>query len=382
MNVSRLNIQKNKVSGNGGYMKKLDKQDIIDILTGCIILGTGGGGDFDAGMALIEEAEALGKEFILVDVNEIPDDAILMTPYLLGALTGYECEKTKHIPKTEEKPILLAVNKMENYLDTSVYGTVSCELGGENTAIPMYVAAMKGSYIVDADIAGRAVPEVTNSTYYINGLPAAPVVVANAFGETVIIEELHDDARSEQVLRSFAQSSNNSLSAVDHAMPCKDIKHALIPNTISRAQKLGQVFREAKENEKDVASAVAESMAGKKVFEGQVIDFTWDTVDGFTEGFVDIEDHDGNEMKIWFKNENLMSWLNGQIFVTLPDLICLFNQDNKTPIQTPDFKVGMTMAVVIIDAPDAFKTEKGLEAFGPKRFGYDVDYDPALGRII
>ncbi len=362
-------------------MKKLIKQDIVDILTGCIILGTGGGGDYDEGMRLIEEAESLGKEFILADINEIPDEAILMTPYFLGALTGYECDKTKHLPKTEEKPILLAVNKMESYLNTSVYGTVACELGGENTAVPMYVAAMKGGYIVDADIAGRAVPEVTNSTYYINGLPAAPVVVANAFGETVIIEELHDDERSEQVLRSFAQSSNNSVSAVDHAMKCKDIRHALIPNTISKAQGLGKVYREAKDANDDVAKAVADSMDGKKVFEGLVTEFTWDTVDGFTEGHVIITDENNNELKVWFKNENLMSWLNGEVFVTLPDLICLFDQDNKIPIATPEFKNGMKIAVVILDAPDAFKTEKGLNAFGPRRFGFDINYEPAIGRI-
>ena len=363
-------------------MRKLSKQDIIDILTGCIILGTGGGGDYDSGMALIEEAESLGKEFILVDINEIPDEAILMTPYLLGALTGYECEKTKHLPKSEDKPILLAVNKMENYLNTTVYGTIACELGGENTAIPMYVAAMKGGYIVDADIAGRAVPEVTNSTYYINGLPAAPVVVANAFGETVIIEDLHDDERSEQVLRSFAQSSNNSLSAVDHAMPSKEIKHALIPNTLSKAQTLGKVYREAKANGSDVAKAAADALDGKKVFEGKVESYTWDTVDGFTVGHVNIVNDENNRMKVWFKNENLMSWYNDKVYVTLPDLICLFDQDLSVPIQTPDFKEGMTVAVVILDAPDAFKTEKGLEAFGPQRYGYDVVYNPALGRLI
>ena len=35
-------------------MKKLSKQDIIDILYGCTVLGTGGGGSLEKGLAMLQ----------------------------------------------------------------------------------------------------------------------------------------------------------------------------------------------------------------------------------------------------------------------------------------------------------------------------------------
>lgn len=364
-------------------MKKLTKLEVEDILYGCVILGTGGGGSIKEGLKIIDEAYELEKEIVMVSLDEIPDEALIVTPYMLGALTYGELEeKYKKLPKAEEEPIILAVNRMEQLIGKKIYGTVACETGGSNTAVPMYVAALKDGYVLDADIAGRAVPEVTNSTYYIHGLPAAPVAMANEFGEVSLIENIYDDERSEELLRSFAIASNNSIAAVDHAMPFKEIKHTLIPNTLSKALELGETYRLAKENNENVAEKLAEKGSGLVAFRGTVSSFKWATVDGFTEGEVHLQAPNGDCMKVWFKNENLMSWLNDEVFVTVPDLICLFDNTTNEPISTPEFEDGMDVSMVIYDGPEAFKSLKGLEAFGPRRFGFDMDYSPALGRLL
>ena len=36
-------------------MKKLEKQDIVDILYGCALLGTGGGGNLQKGIDMMED---------------------------------------------------------------------------------------------------------------------------------------------------------------------------------------------------------------------------------------------------------------------------------------------------------------------------------------
>lgn len=84
-------------------MKKLNKQDMIDILYGCAVLGTGGGGSLQDGLAMMEEDFAAGKELLLADLSEIPDDAYVATPYGCGAPlperpdTGVVLEKTPAI---------------------------------------------------------------------------------------------------------------------------------------------------------------------------------------------------------------------------------------------------------------------------------------------
>lgn len=364
-------------------MKKLSKEAVTDILYGCVILGTGGGGPIEEGMKIINEAFELEKDIIMIGLEDIPDDALIVTPYMLGALTYDEMEERyKKLPKADEEPIIIAVNRMEKLIGQKVFGTVACETGGANTAVPMYVAALKNGYILDADIAGRAVPEVTNSTYYIHGLPAAPVAVANEFGEVCVLENIYDDERSEELLRSFAIASRNSIAAVDHALPFKELKHTLIPGTLSKALALGKTYRTAKAVGDNVAEKIAEEGGGRVVFRGTVSRFEWATKEGFTVGEVLMEDKEGNTMKVWFKNENLMSWLNDEVYVTLPDLICLFDNESNEPISTPAFKDGMDVSMVIFDGPEAFKTEKGLEAFGPKRFGFDITYTPAMGRLL
>ncbi len=368
-------------------MKILTKQDMNDMLMGCTILGTGGGGEISEGLELINEAIALNKEFIMIGVDEVPDEAIIVTPYYLGAISEIpegEIMRYKGLPKSAEEPILKAVNRIEEYIGKKIFGTIACETGGSNTAVPMYVAAMKNGYILDADIAGRAVPEVTNSTYYINGLPASPIVASNEFGEVAIFENIKDDARAEDILRALAMVSKNDVAAVDHALEMKILKNSIISGTLTKALNLGIRYREAKAAKANVAYEIAKAAGGVVAFVGVIDDFIWQTIDGFTIGSFTAngnQNSSGDYLKVWFKNENLMSWINEEVFVSLPDLICVIDTDTNEPITNPNYKKNMNIAVVIYPAPEVFKTIKGLEAFGPRRFGFDIDYLPAIGRV-
>ena len=53
-------------------MKKLTREDLTDILYGCAVLGTGGGGSLDEGLAMIDEALAAGREFTLTSPRWTP----------------------------------------------------------------------------------------------------------------------------------------------------------------------------------------------------------------------------------------------------------------------------------------------------------------------
>lgn len=71
-----------------------------------------------------------------------------------------------------------------------------------------------------------------------------------------------------------------------------------------------------------------------------------------------------------------MSWLDGEPYVTVPDLICVFNLDEGMPQINPDAEIGEHAAVVALPAPEEWTTPRGLEVFGPRSFGFDVDYKP------
>ncbi len=176
-------------------MKLLKKEDLEDILYGCTILGTGGGGSLEKGLRKVEEALNSGKEFKLASLEEIPPESFIACPYYCGAISPLLPEveaKYSNLPKIKEEPALVAFKALEEYLGKDFYGVISTELGGANTAIALYVASMLGKCIVDADPAGRSVPELQHTTFYINSIPIAPMAVVNEFGETAIFVKVVD----------------------------------------------------------------------------------------------------------------------------------------------------------------------------------------------
>ena len=367
-------------------MQKLSRQDLEDILYGAAILGTGGGGELSDGLAMIDDALSKGKEFIMVSLEEAPEDALVCTPYMLGAISALpeeEERKYARLPRTGIPSILAAYDRFQTYLGREFYGTISCELGGSNTATAFYAAAMAGAYIIDADPAGRAVPEITHSTYYINGLPAAPIVMANEFGEAIICENVMDDKRAEHIVRALSKVSRNDIAAIDHALEIHEIRDAVIPGAISLAMNMGRVWRETRAQAGDVAQVIAGHGGGVVVFRGSVHDCDWETRDGFTYGNISIlgdSGFEGDTYKIWLKNENMVGRLNGEVHTTIPDLICLIDTESGEPVTNPNYFTGQQVAVVVLPAPKPFTTQKGLEAFGPGYVGLDEPYRPTVSQ--
>ncbi|QHJ13207.1 hypothetical protein FX988_03468 [Paraglaciecola mesophila] len=365
-------------------MKVLTRLDISDILHGCAVLGTGGGGELSEGFGYIEAAFAEGKTFTMVDLNEVPAGEKLCTPYMLGALTPISSEEEREyaqLPRVNTIPMLVAYERLKALTEDDYYGTICCELGGSNTAISFYLAAMTDGYIIDADPAGRAVPEITHSTYYFNGLPAAPIVTANEFGECFICENVADDQRAERVVRALAMVSRNDIAAIDHALPVERLRGAVIPGTISKALTIGQTMRRAAKTQDDIANAIAECASGFVAFRGNVKKFHFETKDGFTLGVIHIQgqgEYKGTIYSIEVKNENMVARLNGVVDVTIPDLICILDLDKNIPVTNPHHRVGANVAVVILPAPKEFTTEKGLAAFGPAYAGIEQAYECAV----
>ncbi len=236
---------------------------------------------------------------------------------------------------------------------------------------------MNGHVIVDADPVGRAVPEITHSTYYMAGLPAAPIYTANAFGETFVLEGIRDDRRAETLVRALSTVSGHDIAAIDHALPMRDLRKALIKGTISKALDLGAAWRAARAAKEDVAQVIAAKGGGLVAFEGDISACTYAVRDGFTIGTIELNGSGRcakRLMKISVKNENMACWCDGEVLATVPDLICLIDRRAGRQISNPDCHVGQAVSVVLLPAPEVFRTEQGLCIFGPGYAGVDAPY--------
>ncbi len=363
-------------------MRILNREDLMNILLGCTILGTGGGGSLDEGIGVIDEALAAGKTFRLVSFDELDPEDIIGTPYACGAISPLsEEEKRKYarLKETEESMYLLNMRQMESFLGRKMSAVISTELGGGNTATAFYVAAMTGSPIVDGDPAGRSVPALQHSTYYLKGVPMCPMSVMNEFGEGAVFTNVYDDERGEDLVRALAVVSRNTIAVIDHVNKVSVLKDAVIRGAISHAEKIGKAFRETRNAGGDYVAAVITAGSGKEMFRGTVTESGFETRDGYTFGNTALKGegaYDGHTLRIWYQNENIISWLDDEPYVTVPDLICFFNLDEAMPQLNPYAKVGEKAAIIALPAPAEWTTARGLEIFGPESFGYDVKYRP------
>ena len=99
-------------------MRVLTKQEVIDIIYGCTVLGTGGGGSLEGGIAIVEQDFEAGRDFILADLSEVPDDEMVAVPYVCGSispLTPEEEAKYEGLPSMDVTEAVRSFQVLEEY---------------------------------------------------------------------------------------------------------------------------------------------------------------------------------------------------------------------------------------------------------------------------
>jgi DUF917 family protein len=141
----------------------------------------------------------------------------------------------------------------------------------------------------------------------------------------------------------------------------------VIKGAISRTIEVGRRHREAVAAGENAAAAIAECCGGRVLFCGRVSAHEWDTVNGYTEGTLTVDA--GNEYRIWYRNENIIAWRDGEYFASVPDLLCVFNNADGMPVLNPLHKTGMDVTVIGIPSDEKWRVSRGVEVFGPRSFG-------------
>lgn len=353
-------------------LRKLGEKEIADLIAGCAILGTGGGGSPRRGLALLREELSRGREFVLLSPDELPGEGWVASPYMCGSV-GPEEEGP------EELECLVAFEALERFLGVEFAAAVATEIGGGNTAVALAVAARKGIPILDADPAGRSVPELSHTTFALKGVGIAPFAVATKRGDVVLVVEASSEERAEAIARTIAVLSDNRAGVADHPVKGEDAKASLIPGTLSKALRIGEAVRASRERGGDPLAAAAEAGGGVILFRGRVRRYEWKIEGGFTVGKVEIEGEGGFSgylYKVWFKNEHIISWLDGEPDVMAPDLICVLDPETGEAITNPNLREGQRVGVIGYPAPELWRTPRGIELLGPTHFGFDVEYRP------
>lgn len=117
------------------------------------------------------------------------------------------------------------------------------------------------------------------------------------------------------------------------------------------------------------------------LFRGKVEAFERKEDGGFMWGNISIigtEDFKKEELRIWFKNEYLITWRNGKPYVTCPDTVCVVDAKTGEGLSArgQEFRKKREVAIVGRKAYKIWRTRRGIELFSPRHFGFDIEYRP------
>lgn len=368
-------------------MVKLNtRQDIEDFVRGCTFLGTGGGGSPEDGIRWLSTLLDQGKELGWVSADEIHDDVWTVCCYLMGTIAP----KTEEIKRRMEwfgltKRVIEfmpaeAVNELIQYAKVELGAIVPLEIGGGATPSAVVAGALFGVPVVDGDYSGgRAIPEVPQTTPIIYSQPMWPMASVDAYGNRAIIREAVSYEMAERMGKMLSAASFELVGNAAFLLKGEAMKKTVVKGTLSKSLEIGQAIRKARESGADPVEAARKVVNGWILFKGKVTGKDWEDKEGYYWGTHTITgsgEFQGSEFKIWFKNENHITWLDGKPYVTSPDIVVVVNLKTGEPKTNPSIEVGDEVAVIGIQAAEVFTTEKGLEILGPKHFGFDLKYKP------
>ena len=367
----------------GGKLENL--QDCEDFVRGCLFMATGGGGSVAWGMGMLRSALEEGLTLEWVDADEIADDALTVTPYGMGSIappsqeTLDEIERVGLVNKFGDHSMEEAVKELGKYLGKPIGCLVAAELGAGNTPAPLVTGARLGIPVVDGDYAGRAIPDEMQGTPYLYGKHSWPFASVDMWGNVSIVTYTVNPHMLERIGKMLAVAAYGSTTMAATPLPGHEMKEILVHGTLSQSLALGRAMRQAREAGQDPIDAALATTGGWRLFEGIVTGKDWEDRGGYMYGTTHIQgtgEYQGHRLDVWFKNENHITWLDGEAWVCSPDLVTLAYRDGEgttnTLIEEDDEIVAMGMKGL-----EAFRTEFGLnEAAGPRYYGFDIDYVP------
>jgi DUF917 family protein len=340
-----------------------------DLVVGTSFLATGGGGNPDQGFKHMKDA-LKSNSINVVSVEELPKDTIVAAPYFVGSVSSKEREFRTEI-------MLQSVKELELIIGKKIGALAASEIGGGNTSIVFYVASKLNLPVVDGDFIGRAAPELEQSTANIFDYSLYPSVISTNDGDIVLVKRYANTKHYEYIARQISIIGENSAFVVDTPITISQASNALVKGSISLSMNIGKLINNS-EKYGNVLDEVVKLIDGFKVSKGVIKEINLEEKEGFLVGDVIIEGEIKKRkavIKDWIKNEHIFLTINNKPAVFPPDLI-VFAKNDGHPILNYELKEGMEVNVIASKAPKIWRSEKGLELFGPRHFGFNYDYVP------
>jgi DUF917 family protein len=219
------------------------------------------------------------------------------------------------------------------------------------------------------------------------GVSGTPMAITNDHHDQTLIET-HDNEMMEWLARGVTIRMGGVAYIAEYSMDGATAKRTAIRGTIGVGLKIGRALRHAREQHLDPFAHLLATLAetayfpAQVIFSGKVVEVYRRTSEGFAKGMVCIRELDSpaedeaETLQIEFQNENLIARVGERILSVVPDLICILDSETAEPITTEELRYGQRVKVLAVTVPPIMRTPEALQVWGPRTFGFDVDYVP------
>lgn len=320
----------------------LDRETLEAAVLGGSFYGGGGGGSRVEGMAMGELALALGDPYLL-DIDELPADALLLTVSAVGAPAA----QGRH---AKAYHYLKAVELFMRYTGKEPSGLITNECGGLATVNGWVQAAAFGVPVVDAPCNGRAHPTGVMGSMGLHAVPgytSVQVAVGGSREAGTYVEVLARGTieKAANMVRQAAVQAGGLVAVARNPVEAGYARKHGAPGAIRQCIKVGRAMLSCRGKPgMEVIEAAAEASGGRIVCRGRVIAKEITTAGGFDVGRVVIEG--GYELVFW--NEYMTLEREGQRIATFADLIATLDVATGNPISSAEIQQSSEVAVVVV----------------------------------
>ncbi|CAO1613722.1 unnamed protein product [Sympodiomycopsis kandeliae] len=375
------------IEGDEWHLSEIDLEWIAE---GCGCLGVGGGGSTYYPFIMAREILRNGGRIRVKSVDDIPDDKWVFRGGFMGS-PSVSCERLQAGAELQS-----CVKALADFMGIPLHQIGACmaeEIGGGNGIQPLLLgsSAHLDVPVLDADLQGRAYPNMFQCTMIANDVPysAYPAAITDAVGNVFIVGSAENKWKVEPVLRAATAVLGSMAFQTMGPQKVLNVRKWAVLNTVSQCWWIGRSMAQCRlrNDVNSIPNAIFEHQSGKILWIGKVISvsrevrsaFTWGAIrlvplgDNECEGDSQLDSTFQGELVIEFQNEWLVArqHLSGQppqILAIVPDLITCLDTQTGMALGTHEVRFGLMLTVIALRGDPKWYTEKGLECGGPLKF--------------
>lgn len=351
----------------------------------------------------------MGRRITIISPHSVPDQTWAVPVGFMGAPTV--CVEMLEAPEQlvaavqrNIEAVMAGENNQKQRTDN--HSVFSAEIGGSNGLVSLLVAACMDIPVVDADLMGRAFPELQMQTMSIHGLSVLPSTLSDAFGRCVTLSPTKSVGNMtpadnvtwlERILRPVCVEMGCFAGLALAPLSGSELVKVAVLGSLSRARRIGDCILRSPHSGKEAIGHLVQQEQGRLLFTGKVVDVQRETAAGFARGTIILvpeQNYPSNSectttVTIDFQNEFLIArrWdtstreVGGNVSIVLgcvPDIIAILDVDTARPVATEEIRFGFRVAVLLLPVSPVLRSPQGLAIVGPAAFEFDAPFESNL----